>query len=124
MTVDDGFVSVKAATRPQNASHALKQANSTNAVADSTAPAGIDTTMVGRVEIGLPVIGTELMKSATRKKPNSKGKKHEKKHADAVKHSGKGKKHDKKHGKKPSGDAGKKKAKKGNSPSDKKKKTK
>lgn len=120
----NGFVSVKAATKPQNASHALKQANSTNAVADLTAPAGIDTTMVGRVEIGLPVIGTELMKSATRKKPKSKGKKHEKKHADAVKHSGKGKKHGKKHGKKPSDGAGKKKAKMGDSPSGKKNKKK
>ena len=128
----NGVVSVKASTKPQNASHALKQANSTNAVADSTAPAGIDTTMVGRVEIGLPVIGTELMESAARKKPKSKSKKHEKKHAkkhdkkhaDAGKHRGKMKKHDKKPGKKPSGDAGKKKAKKGNSPSDKKKKTK
>lgn len=120
----NGFVSVKSATKPQNASHALKQANSMNAVADSTAPAGIDTTMTGRVEIGLPVIGTELMKSATRKKPKSKGKKHEKKHADAVKHSGKGKKHDKKHGKKPSDGAGKKKAKKGDSPSGKKTKKK
>lgn len=120
----NGFVSVKAATKPQNASHALKQANSTNAVVDSTAPAGIDTTMAGRVEIGLPVIGTELMKSATRKKPKSKGKKHEKKHADAVKHSGKGKKHGKKHEKKPSDGAGKKKAKKGDSPSGKKNKKK
>lgn len=128
----NGVVSVKAATKPQNASHALKQANSTNAGEDSTALAGIDTTMAGRVEIGLPVIGTELMKSAARKKPKSQGKKHEKKHAkkhnkkhaEAGKHHGKMKKHDKKPGKKPSGDAGKKKAKKGNSPSDKKKKTK
>lgn len=125
----NGVVSVKSATKPQNASHALKQANSTNAVADSTAPAGIDTTMVGRVEIGLPVIGTELMESAAHKKPKSKGKKHEKKHADAAgKHSGKVKKHDKKHdrkhGKKPSGGTGKKKAKKGDLPSGKKKKKK
>lgn len=120
----NGVVSVKAATKPQNASHALKQVNSTNAGEDSTAPAGIDTTMAGRAEIGLPVIGTELMKSETRKKPKSKGKKHEKKHADAVKHSWKGKKHDKKHGKKPSDGAGKKKAKKGDSPSGKKKKKK
>ena len=128
----NGVVSVKSATKPQNASHALKQANSTNAVADSTAPAGIDTTMVGRVEIGLPVIGTELMESAARKKTKSKGKKHEKKHAkehdkkhaDAGKHHGKVKKHDKKHGKEPSGGAGKKKSKKSDSPSGKKKKKK
>lgn len=128
----NGVVSVKAATKPQNASHALKQANSTNAGTDSTAPAGIDTTMVGRAEIGLPVIGTELMESAARKKPKSKGKKHEKKHAkehdkkhaDAGKHHGKVKKHDKKHGKEPSGGAGKKKSKNGNSASGKKKKKK
>ena len=128
----NGVVSVKAATKPQNASHALKQANSTNAGTDSTAPAGIDTTMDGRVEIGLPVIGTGLMELASRKKPKSKGKKHEKKHAkehdkkhaDAGKHHGKVKKHDKKHGKEPFCGVGKKKAKKGNSPSGKKKKKK
>ena len=126
----NGVVSVKAATKPQNASHALKQANSTNAGEDSTALVGIDTTMAGRVEIGLPAIGTGFMESANRKKPKSKGKKHEKKHAkehdkkhaDAGKHHGKVKKHDKKHGKEPSGGAGKKKSKKGDSPSGKKKK--
>lgn len=125
----NGVVSVKAATKPQNASHALKQANSANTEVDLTVPVGIDTTMAGRVEIGLPAIGTGLMESANRKKPKSKGKKHEKKHADvAGKHSGKVKGHDKKHGKKhvkdPSGGAGKKKAKKGDSLSGKKKKKK
>lgn len=127
-----GIVSVKAVTKPQNASHATRPANSANAETDLAAPAGINTTMDGRVEIGLPVIGTELMKSATRKKPKSKSKKHEKKHAkehdkkhaDAGKHHVKVKKHDKKHGKEPSGGAGKKKAKKGDSPSGKKKKKK
>lgn len=127
-----GIVSVKAVTKPQNASHATRPVNSANAETDSAASARIDTTSVGRVEIGLPVIGTELMESAARKKPKSKDKKHEKKHAkkhdkkhaDAGKHSGKGKKHDKKHVKEPSGRAGKKKAKKGDSPSGKKKKKK
>lgn len=127
-----GIASVKSVTRPQNASHASRPANSANPEVDLTVPVGIDTTMTERAEIGLPVIGTGLMESAARKKPKSKGKKHEKKHAkkhdkkhaEAGKHHGKMKKHDKKPGKKPSGDAGKKKAKKGNSPSDKKKKTK
>lgn len=127
------IASVKAATRPQNASHSPRPANSANTEVDLTVPAGIDTTMAGRVEIGLPAIGTGLMESANRKKPKSRGKKHEKKHekkhADvAGKHSGKVKGHDKKHGKKrvkdPSGGAGKKKAKKGDSPSGKKKKKK
>lgn len=126
----NGVVSVKAATKPQNASHALKQANSTNAVADSTAPVGIDIAKVVGIESGLSVIGTGLVESADCKKPKSKGKKHEKKHAkehdkkhaDAGKHHGKVKKRDKKHGKKPSGGAGKKKAKKGDSSSGKKKK--
>lgn len=119
-----GIASVKAATRPQNASHASRPANSANTEVDLTVPVGIDTTMDERVEIGLPVIGTGLMESAARKKPKSKGKKHEKKHADAVKHSGKSKKHGKKHGKEPSGGADKKKAKNGNSASGKKKKKK
>lgn len=119
-----GIASVKAAAKPQNASHSPRPANSANTEVDLTVPVGIDTTMAGRVEIGLPVIGTKPMESAAHKKPKSNDKKHAKKHADAGKHSGKGKKHDKKHGKKPSGGAVKKKAKKGDSPSGKKKKKK
>lgn len=119
-----GIASVKAAAKPQNASHSPRPANSANTEVDLTVPVGIDTTMAGRVEIGLPVIGTKPMESAAYKKPKSNDKKHAKKHADAGKHSGKGKKHDKKHGKKPSGGAVKKKAKKGDSPSGKKKKKK
>lgn len=119
-----GIASVKAAAKPQNASHSPRPANSANTEVDLTVPVGIDTTMTGRVEIGLPVIGTKPMESAAHKKPKSNDKKHAKKHADAGKHSGKGKKHDKKHGKKPSGGAVKKKAKKGDSPSGKKKKKK
>lgn len=128
-----GIASVKSATRPKNASHASRPANSANTEVDLTVPVGIDTTMAGRVEIGLPAIGTGLMESANRKKPKSKGKKHEKKHekkhADvAGKHSGKVKKHgkerDNKHVKKPSGSTGKKKAKKGDSSPSKKKKKK
>lgn len=124
----NGVVSVKAATRPQNASHALTAVNSANAEADSSGPAGIDTAKIMRVENDLPIIGTEPVESTDREKPKTKGKKHEKKHekkhADAVKHSGKGKKHGKKHVKEPSGGAGKKKVKKGDSPSGKKKKKK
>lgn len=123
-----GIASVKAATKPQNVSHAPRPANSANTEADSTVPAGIDTAKTVGIENVLPAIGMERMESVDRKKPKSKGKKHEKKHANAGKHSGKGKKHgkkhDKKHGKKPSDGAGKKKAKKGDSPSDKKKKKK
>lgn len=116
-------VSVKAATRPQNVSHATRPANSANTEADSTVLVVTDAAKVGKIENGLPVIGTKPMESTAHKKPKSKGKKHEKKHADTTgKHSGKVKKHDKKHVKKPSGGAGKKKAKKGDSPSGKKKK--
>lgn len=123
-----GIVSVKAATKPQNASHVPRSANSANAEADSTVPVVTDAAKVGKIENGLPVIGTKPMESAAHKKPKSNGKKHEKKHgkkhADAGKHSEKGKKHGRKHVKEPSGDAGKKKAKKGDSPSGKKKKKK
>lgn len=119
-----GIASVKAATKPQNVSHAPRPANSANTEADSTVPVVIDAAKVVKIENGLPVIGTKPMESAAHKKPKSNDKKHAKKHADAGKHSGKGKKHDKKHGKKPSGGAVKKKAKKGDSPSGKKKKKK
>lgn len=119
-----GIASVKAATKPQNVSHAPRPANSANTEADSTVPAGIDTAKTAGIENVLPAIGMERMESVDRKKPKSKGKKHEKKHADAGKHSGKGKKHGKKHEKEPSGGVGKKKAKKGDSPSGKKKKKK
>lgn len=124
-----GIASVKAATKPQNVSHAPRSANSANTEVDSTVPAGIDTAKTVGIENVLPAIGMKRMESVDRKKPKSKGKKHEKKHADAAgKHSGKVKKHDKKHdrkhGKKPSGGTGKKKAKKGDSPSGKKKKKK
>lgn len=123
-----GIASVKAATKPQNVSHAPRPANSVNTEADSTVPAGIDTAKTVGIENVLPAIGMERMESVDRKKPKSKGKKHEKKHANAGKHSGKGKKHgkkhDRKHGKEPSGGVGKKKAKKGDSPSGKKKKKK
>lgn len=123
-----GIASVKAATKPQNVSHAPRPANSANTEADSTVPAGIDTAKTVGIENVLPAIGMERMESVDRKKPKSKGKKHEKKHANAGKHSGKGKKHgkkhDRKHGKEPSGGVGKKKAKKGDSPSGKKKKKK
>ena len=123
-----GIASVKAATKPQNVSHAPRHANSANTEADSTVPAGIDTAKTVGIENVLPAIGMERMESVDRKKPKSKGKKHEKKHANAGKHSGKGKKHgkkhDRKHGKEPSGGVGKKKAKKGDSPSGKKKKKK
>lgn len=127
-----GIASVKAAVKPQNASHSTRPANSASTEADSTVPVVIDAAKVVKIENGLPVIGTKPMESAAHKKPKSNDKKHEKKHAkkyakkhaDAGKHSGKGKKHDKKHGKKPSGGAVKKKAKKGDSPSGKKKKKK
>lgn len=124
-----GIASVKAVTKPQNVSHVPRPANPANTEADSTVPVVIDAAKVVKIEKGLPVIGTKPMESAAHKKPKSKGKKHEKKHADtAGKHSEKGKKHDKKHGmkhgKEPSGGAGKKKAKKGDSPSGKKKKKK
>lgn len=119
-----GIASVKSATRPQNASHAPSPANSANTEANSTEPVGIDTANAMRAESDLPVIGTACAEPSNRKKPKRKGKKHAKKHADAGKHSGKGKKHDKKRGKEPSGGAGKKKAKRGDSPSDKKKKKK
>lgn len=122
------IVSVKVAAKPQNASHSPRPANSANTETDLPVPVVIDAAKVVKIENGLPVIGTKPMESAAHKKPKSNDKKHEKKHAkkhaDAGKHSGKGKKHDKKHGKKPSGGASKKKAKKGDSPSGKKKKTK
>ena len=131
-----GIASVKAAVKPQNASHSTRPANSASPDADSTVPVVIVAAKVVKIENGLPVIGTKPMEPAAHKKPKSNDKKHEKKHAkkyakkhakkhaDAGKHSGKGKKHDKKHGKKPSGGAVKKKAKKGDSPSGKKKKKK